>query len=107
MMLVQVSPRLWMSHSLMILGHTFWRTDPRITRVSASDASTSLSSSVDVTLADDLGAHILENRPKDNEDNVPLGATVIVYFNKDVRTVNINKLFEVGLCVCVCECVCV
>ena len=50
-------------------------------------------------LSDDLGAHIMENRPKDNEDNVPLGATVIVYFNKDVRTVNINKLFEVGLSV--------
>jgi len=50
---------------------------------------------VDVTHSDDLGAHIVENRPKDNEDNVPLGATIIVYFNKDVRTVNINKLFEV------------
>ena len=27
--------------------------------------------------------------------DVPLGTTITVYFDKDVKTVNINKLFEV------------
>ena len=61
--------------------------------MSASDASTS--ASVDAT-SDDLALHVTENRPRDNEENVPLGTTIAVFFDKDVKTVNANKLFEVG-----------
>ena len=49
--------------------------------------------------SDDLRSHVQENRPKDNDVDVPLGTTVTVVFDKDVRTVNINKLFEVSLTV--------
>ena len=45
--------------------------------------------------SDDLADHIIETTPKDNSDEVPLGASIVVTFDKDVRTVNVNKLFEV------------
>ena len=63
--------------------------------MSASDATTSASSPVDAT-SDDLTLHVTENSPRDNEENVPLGTTITVFFDKDVKTVNANKLFEVG-----------
>ena len=64
-------------------------------RMSASDANTSASSPVDAT-SDDLAVHVTENRPRDNEEDVPLGTNITVFFDKDVKTVNANKLFEVG-----------
>ena len=33
--------------------------------------------------------------PKEGEEEVELGTSVVVVFDKDVRTLNINKLFEV------------
>ena len=45
---------------------------------------------------DQLRSHVVENRPKDNEDDVPLGTTISVHFDRDVKSVNINKLFEVS-----------
>ena len=45
--------------------------------------------------SDELADHIIETTPKDNSDDVPLGANIVVTFDKDVRTVNVNKLFEV------------
>ena len=47
--------------------------------------------------SDDLRSHVLDHRPKDNDVGVPLGTSVTVFFDKDVRTVNINKLFEVSI----------
>ena len=72
------------------------RIHPGLCHLSASDATTSYSSPVDSGSSDDLCSHVQENRPKDNDVDVPLGTTVTVVFDKDVRTVNINKLFEVS-----------
>ena len=66
-------------------------------RLSSSDVTTSsVAASVsDQSVTDDLQSHILMNAPKKGEEGVPLGTYVTVHFDKDVKTVNINKLFEV------------
>lgn len=46
--------------------------------------------------SDDLSHHIVEFTPKEGSQDVPLGTNITVLFDKDVRTVNINKLFEVS-----------
>ena len=86
------------SPSLLLIS-LLQRIHPGLRRLSASDATTSYSSPVDSGSSDDLRSHVQENRPKDNDVDVPLGTTVTVVFDKDVRTVNINKLFEVSLTV--------
>ena len=47
--------------------------------------------------ADDLRSHVLDHSPKDSDVGVPLGTSVTVFCDKDVRTVCINKLFEVSI----------
>ena len=37
----------------------------------------------------------MDRYPKEGEEEVELGTSIVVIFDKDVRTVNINKLFEV------------
>ena len=71
------------------------RIHPGLRHLSASDATTSYSSPVDSGSSDDLRSHVLDHRPKDNDVGVPLGTSVTVFL--DVRTVNINKLFEVSI----------
>ena len=47
-------------------------------------------------MTDDLQNHIMLNAPKKGEVDVPLGSSITVHFDKDVKTVNINRLFEVS-----------
>ena len=47
------------------------------------------------TVTDDMKAHISESVPRDNQDSVALGTSIVVVFDRDVRTVNISRLFEV------------
>ena len=61
----------------------------------ANAPASSSSSSVDPAISDELSQHVVDNRPKEDEANVELGSSITVFFDKDVRTVNINKLFEV------------
>ena len=61
-------------------------------RLSASDMSTAAS---DPNASDNLSEHVVEYQPKDNEVGVALGTSIAVTFDRDVRKVNINKLFEV------------
>ena len=44
---------------------------------------------------DDVADHLFETSPKDGAKDVPLGSKIIVLFDKDVRSVNVPKLFEV------------
>ena len=81
------------SPSSLLLQHML----PGLCCLSASDATTSYSSPVDSGSSDDLRSHILDHRPKDSDVGVPLGTSVTVFCDKDVRTVNINKLFEVSV----------
>ena len=75
--------------SLGATGHTH-RSD------SSSALSTSPSFSTPITNATDkLADHIIEAYPNDGDKEVDLGTTIVVTFDKDVRTVNVNKLFEV------------
>jgi len=50
---------------------------------------------MDANATDNLKDHILENVPRDNDRSVALGATISVIFDREVKTVNIEKLFEV------------
>ncbi len=68
---------------------------PGMRRLSASEYH-SHSPPLDLSTSDDLAAHIVENRPKDSEIDVPLGAAITINFDHDVKSVNINKLFEVS-----------
>ena len=52
-------------------------------------------SASDVNATDNLQDHIIESLPRDNDHNIPLGATISVTFDRDVKTVSISKLFEV------------
>ena len=75
-------------------------------RLSTSDMTTAAS---DPNASDNLTHHVIEHEPKDSETDVALGTSISVTFDRDVRKVNINKLFEVRmvyLCVCVLVCVC-
>jgi hypothetical protein len=61
-------------------------------RLSTSDAILSPDTS---TQQDSLQAHIVESDPQAGEEGVELAVVIAVTFDKDVRTVNTNKLFEV------------
>ncbi|XP_065919898.1 uncharacterized protein [Dysidea avara] len=82
------------------------RTKPRSQTVHGSSTETyearrrtfmeSLStSSIDKGATDSLTRRIASIQPADGADNVPCDCTVRVQFDKDVKTVNVNKLFEV------------
>ena len=64
---------------------------------SSSSTTTATTSATDQSVTDDLQNHIMLNAPKKGEVDVPLGSSITVHFDKDVKTVNINKLFEVVL----------
>ena len=49
--------------------------------------------------SDDLSTHVTKVVPHDEETEVALDFKITVYFDRDVRAVNIDKLFEVCLCV--------
>ena len=53
---------------------------------------------MDANATDNLKDHILENEPRDNDRSVTLGTTITVIFDREVKTVNIEKLFEVRGC---------
>lgn len=58
----------------------------------------SLSHSVDkVTSSDSLTRRITSVTPSDGALDVSVDCTVRVQFDKDVKTVNVNKLFEVSM----------
>lgn len=61
-------------------------------RLSTSDVTSSAS---DANASDTLTDHVVSNEPKEHASEVPLGALISVHFDRDVRTVNISKLFEV------------
>ena len=93
------------THTLI---HTPQRAHTSLRRLSTSDVTTSSSASssttttasstaTDQSTTDDLQNHIMMNAPKKGEVDVPLGSSITVHFDKDVKTVNINKLFEVIL----------
>ena len=93
------------THTLI---HTPQRAHTSLRRLSTSDVTTSSSASssttttasstaTDQSMTDDLQNHIMMNAPKKGEVDVPLGSSITVHFDKDVKTVNINKLFEVIL----------
>ena len=50
----------------------------------------------DKNSTDDLKDHITESLPRDNEKDVPLGATISVVFDNEVETLDMSKLFEVS-----------
>ena len=76
--------------------HTLPQRSHSLRRLSSSDAvSGSSAATSDQSVTDDLQNHIMLNAPKKGEVDVPLGASITVHFDKDVKTVNINKLFEV------------
>ncbi len=52
---------------------------------------------MDANATDNLKEHIVENEPRDNDNNVALGTTISVIFDRDVKAVNIDKLFEVSM----------
>jgi len=54
------------------------------------------SSSIDKGATDSLIRRIASIQPADGADSVPCDCTVRVQFDKDVKTVNVNKLFEVS-----------
>ena len=75
--------------------HTPQRAHASLRRLSTSDVATSSSApTTDQSVTDDLQNHIMLNAPKKGEVDVPLGSSITVHFDKDVKTVNINKLFE-------------
>ncbi len=45
--------------------------------------------------SDDLSAHVTKITPGNLDTDVSLDSKITVFFDRDVRTVNINKLFEV------------
>ena len=68
-------------------------------RLSTSDMSSSTSASSG-SESDDLTGHVTKITPGNQDTDIPLDAKITVFFDRDVRTVNINKLFEVcGVCV--------
>lgn len=46
-------------------------------------------------LFDDVADHLFETTPRDGAKDVPLGVSIVILFDKDVRSVNAAKLFEV------------
>jgi len=56
----------------------------------------SLSQSMDKGTSDSLTRRVSSIIPADGAQDVPVDCTVQVQFDKDVKTVNVNKLFEVS-----------
>jgi len=92
------------------------RTKPRSQTVHGSSTETyearrktfmeSLStSSIDKGASDSLARRISSIQPADGADTVPCDCTIRVQFDKDVKTVNVNKLFEVSSRKVLCTCV--
>lgn len=67
-------------------GHSMFR------RLSTSDATLPPDA---LSQQDTLEAHIVDSVPRVGEEDVDLAVVISVTFDKDVRTVNVSKLFEV------------
>ncbi|KAL5508950.1 hypothetical protein EMCRGX_G004221 [Ephydatia muelleri] len=50
----------------------------------------------DSASSDDLQSHVLDVRPKDNDETAPLNSSIVVQFDDHVMSVNASKLFEVN-----------
>eukprot|EP00731_Ephydatia_muelleri_P012913 Em0007g223a len=48
----------------------------------------------DSASSDDLQSHVLDVRPKDNDETAPLNSSIVVQFDDHVMSVNASKLFE-------------
>lgn len=89
--------------------HVTMRSKPRSQTVLSSNSSTeayearrktfmeSLSHSVDKLTSDSLTRRVTSIIPADGAQEVGVDCTVRVQFDKDVKSVNVNKLFEVSL----------
>lgn len=55
------------------------------------------SQSLDASPSDDIAKHVMEISPNDGSDDVSLGSHIVVTFDKDIKLVMINKLFEVSM----------
>ena len=89
--------------------HVTMRSKPRSQTVLSSSSSTeayearrktfmeSLSHSVDKLTSDSLTRRVTSIIPADGAQEVGVDCTVRVQFDKDVKSVNVNKLFEVSL----------
>ncbi|XP_003387853.1 PREDICTED: uncharacterized protein LOC100641937 [Amphimedon queenslandica] len=66
-----------------------------ITRPSSSSSPSVIKTTTESPSFDDAADHLLEATPKDGAKDVPLGSKIVVFFDKDVRSVNAAKLFEV------------
>lgn len=90
--------------------HVTLRTKPRSQTVLSGSSSTeayearrktfmeSLSqSSMDKATSDNLTRRITSVIPADGAQDVPVDCTLRVQFDKDVKSVNVNKLFEVSM----------
>lgn len=91
--------------------HVVMRTKPRSHTVLSSNSSSSSTeayearrktfmeslsqSNMDKATSDSLTRRVTSVSPADGTQDVPVDCTVRVQFDKDVKTVNINKLFEV------------
>lgn len=64
-------------------------------RQSTSDMSPLSSSSGNES--DELSAHVTRITPGNQDTDISLDSKITIFFDRDVKTVNINKLFEVGL----------
>ncbi len=49
-----------------------------------------------VSTSDELSKHIVETFPNNGSEGISLGGHISVTFDKDVKTVNSSKLFEVS-----------
>lgn len=89
--------------------HVTMRAKPRSQTVLSTSSSTetyearrktfmeSLSHSLDKTSSDSLTRRVTSVLPADGAQEVAVDCTVRVQFDKDVKTVNANKLFEVSM----------
>lgn len=55
-----------------------------------------ISSADSAAPSDDIGKHVIDISPGDESKGVSLGNHIVVSFDKDVKTVVVNKLFEVS-----------
>lgn len=67
-----------------------------ITRPSSSSSPSVIKTTTESPSFDDAADHLLEATPKDGAKDIPLGSKIVVLFDKDVRTINSTKLFEVS-----------
>ena len=65
-------------------------------RFSATDVSPSASPlASEAVQKDDLQAHVVGTHPRHGDTSVELTASILVHFDRDVRSVDTDKLFEV------------